>query len=414
MVAPPVQRRSKHRRQGIRHERPADHRHRRPPADLRFRRCLFSRRQSRRHHTRSISTALRATGATSSPSSAASSPASRSARPARTPAVSRAPHVLEQQISAILRHHIRRRRRPRPAQGLHQRESAPLARRALVRRRRHSPHRLRQPLQSSSRPRRRAHQGVRHAHRARRQPRCASCANCSPKASSSPAPERSSDSRLAATLIAWLRHQGASRFPCSAPLHIDGAALGWTVLIAIVAAVPLRPAPRSAHGFRQSAGLLKDSGAGSGQGRKHERLRSILVVTEVALACVLLVGAGLLLRSFVRVLDVDLGFQPAARRRRQRRLRRQCPQRQDRRAQRGQARRDLPAGHQPRQRHPRRPGRRHLRLSAPGPEPLLGIALAKRRQAARQHPRLAARLRHHPRLYARHGHRHSRPRSHLG
>ncbi len=33
-------------------------------------------------------------------------------------------------------------------------------------------------------------------------------------------------------------------------------------------------------------------------------------MTEVALACVLLVGAGLLLRSFLKVLDVDLGFQP--------------------------------------------------------------------------------------------------------
>ena len=47
-----------------------------------------------------------------------------------------------------------------------------------------------------------------------------------------------------------------------------------------------------------------------GQGRRHERLRSVLVVTEVALACMLLVGAGLLLRSFLQVLDVDLGFQP--------------------------------------------------------------------------------------------------------
>ena len=37
---------------------------------------------------------------------------------------------------------------------------------------------------------------------------------------------------------------------------------------------------------------------------------SVLVVTEVALACMLLVGAGLLLRSFLKVLDVDLGFQP--------------------------------------------------------------------------------------------------------
>ncbi|MGA2807577.1 MAG: FtsX-like permease family protein, partial [Terracidiphilus sp.] len=55
---------------------------------------------------------------------------------------------------------------------------------------------------------------------------------------------------------------------------------------------------------------LKDSGSSSGQARKHERIRAILVVSEVALACVLLVGAGLLLRSFLKVLDVDLGFQP--------------------------------------------------------------------------------------------------------
>ena len=55
---------------------------------------------------------------------------------------------------------------------------------------------------------------------------------------------------------------------------------------------------------------LKESGAGTGQSRKHERIRSVLVVSEVALACVLLVGAGLLLRSFLKVLDVDLGFQP--------------------------------------------------------------------------------------------------------
>ena len=39
-------------------------------------------------------------------------------------------------------------------------------------------------------------------------------------------------------------------------------------------------------------------------------MRSLLVVSEIALACVLLVGAGLLLRSFLHVLDVDLGFQP--------------------------------------------------------------------------------------------------------
>jgi predicted permease len=115
---------------------------------------------------------------------------------------------------------------------------------------------------------------------------------------------------LAAVLIAWLRHQQALALPLLSMLHIDGAALGWTVLIALVAAglFGLLPGLRMASGNLQDS--LKDSGSGSGQGRKHERLRSILVVTEVALACVLLVGAGLLLRSFLQVLNVDLGFQP--------------------------------------------------------------------------------------------------------
>jgi hypothetical protein len=56
---------------------------------------------------------------------------------------------------------------------------------------------------------------------------------------------------------------------------------------------------------------LKDGGHGASSGRKHDRMRATLVVSEVALACVLLVGAGLLLRSFLRVLDVDLGFEPS-------------------------------------------------------------------------------------------------------
>ncbi|MGA2535743.1 MAG: ABC transporter permease [Terracidiphilus sp.] len=115
---------------------------------------------------------------------------------------------------------------------------------------------------------------------------------------------------LASVLLGWLGHQGAIALPLLSTLHIDGAALGWTVLIAVFAAVffGLLPGLRMASGNLQDS--LKDSGAGAGQSRKHERIRAILVVSEVALACVLLVGAGLLLRSFMKVLDVDLGFQP--------------------------------------------------------------------------------------------------------
>jgi predicted permease len=116
---------------------------------------------------------------------------------------------------------------------------------------------------------------------------------------------------LFATLtVRWLAHQGAIALPLLSTLHIDGAALGWTVVIAVFAAAlfGLVPGLRMASGNLHEA--LKDSGPGASASRRHERLRSILVVSEVALACMLLVGAGLLLRSFMRVLDVDLGFQP--------------------------------------------------------------------------------------------------------
>jgi predicted permease len=115
---------------------------------------------------------------------------------------------------------------------------------------------------------------------------------------------------LALTLIAWLAHQGALALPLLNSLRIDGQALGWTVLIAVLTALifGLLPGLRTVSGNLQA--VLKDTGAGAGLGRKHERVRTALVVSEVALACVLLVSAGLLLRSFLKVLDVDLGFQP--------------------------------------------------------------------------------------------------------
>jgi predicted permease len=115
---------------------------------------------------------------------------------------------------------------------------------------------------------------------------------------------------LALTLIAWLAHQGSLALPLLSTLRIDGQALGWTVLVAVFTAMifGLLPGLKIASGNLQEG--LKDSGAGAGLGRKHERIRAVLVVSEIALACVLLVSAGLLLRSFLKVLDVDLGFQP--------------------------------------------------------------------------------------------------------
>jgi predicted permease len=116
---------------------------------------------------------------------------------------------------------------------------------------------------------------------------------------------------LAFLLVTWLAHQQAVALPLLTTLHIDGEALGWTVLIAVfVAGVSgILPGLRMAGSNLQES--LKDSGPGAGQSRKQDRIRSVLVVTEVAMACVLLVGAGLLLHSFMNVLSVDLGFEPS-------------------------------------------------------------------------------------------------------
>jgi len=115
---------------------------------------------------------------------------------------------------------------------------------------------------------------------------------------------------LAQIVVFWLAHQGSLALPLLSTLQLDGQAVGWTVFIAVFAAVLFGLAP----GFRMAMvnllEALKDSGSRAGLGRKNDRIRSVLVVSEVGLACVLLVSAGLLLRSFSKVLDVDLGFQP--------------------------------------------------------------------------------------------------------
>lgn len=93
-------------------------------------------------------------------------------------------------------------------------------------------------------------------------------------------------------------------------VRVDSAALGFTLLAAVVTGMifGLAPAMRaSAIALRQS---LQDGGRGSSQSKRHGWIRGALVVSEVALACVLLIGAGLLLRSLFGVLDVNLGFQP--------------------------------------------------------------------------------------------------------
>ena len=93
-------------------------------------------------------------------------------------------------------------------------------------------------------------------------------------------------------------------------VHLDAAAVACTLGIALLAGVifGLGPAFHTPAGVMHDA--LKDSSRGSTEGKERRWIRSALVVSEIAFASVLLVGAGLLMRSFVRVLDVNMGFQP--------------------------------------------------------------------------------------------------------
>jgi predicted permease len=105
-------------------------------------------------------------------------------------------------------------------------------------------------------------------------------------------------------------HLEALSLPLRESVRIDVGALGFTVVIAVLTGLVFGLIPAlhvPATGVHES---LKDSSRGSSEGKSHTWLRGTLVVSEIAFACVLLVGAGLLIRSFVRVLDVDMGFHP--------------------------------------------------------------------------------------------------------
>jgi predicted permease len=99
--------------------------------------------------------------------------------------------------------------------------------------------------------------------------------------------------------------------PMLSRVNIDVTALGVATLVAIatglfIGLLPALHTPSDVHD------ALKDGLRGSTRGGRHAQVRSALVVAEIAMACVLLVSSGLLVRSFLRVLDVQLGFRPEA------------------------------------------------------------------------------------------------------
>jgi putative ABC transport system permease protein len=103
---------------------------------------------------------------------------------------------------------------------------------------------------------------------------------------------------------------GARTIPRLAEVNLDLSVLVVTALVSIGTGVLFGLLPAIVSTKPELTEALKDGGKGSTSGPKRNRLRDLLVIGEIALALVLLSGAGLLMKSFMRLQSVSPGFNP--------------------------------------------------------------------------------------------------------
>jgi len=117
---------------------------------------------------------------------------------------------------------------------------------------------------------------------------------------------------LGALLATWgvdlLVKLSESSIPRTAQIKIDATVLGFTLLISVVTGVLFGLAPALRTAKVNIIDALKEGVRGDSQGTTRSRVRSVLVVLESAIAVILLIGAGLLVRSLIALQNVDPGF----------------------------------------------------------------------------------------------------------
>jgi len=110
-------------------------------------------------------------------------------------------------------------------------------------------------------------------------------------------------------LVAMLPTTQVSALPFLTNLHIDARILGFSFGLSVLTGMSFGLAPAIQASRPQLTGMLKEGGRNASAGSGH-RLRAAFVITELALAVVLLVGSGLLLKSLFRLLNTSPGFNP--------------------------------------------------------------------------------------------------------
>jgi putative ABC transport system permease protein len=116
---------------------------------------------------------------------------------------------------------------------------------------------------------------------------------------------------LASWAVPLLAALAGANTPGAGAIGLDPAALLFTIVVSAATGVVFGIAPALQTSRVDVSAAMNDGGRGAAAGARHHRLRSLLVVAEMALATMLLVGAGLLTRSLVRLQDVSPGFNPA-------------------------------------------------------------------------------------------------------
>src|SRR5262245_14501782 len=114
---------------------------------------------------------------------------------------------------------------------------------------------------------------------------------------------------LAFWAVSWVVSLSADTIPRAREISIDPRVAGFTLLVSVVTVVLFGLAPALQVSRPNLTDALKESGRTTA-GLRRNRLRSALIVSEVALSLVLLVGAGLMIRSFAKLNEVDPGFKP--------------------------------------------------------------------------------------------------------
>lgn len=114
---------------------------------------------------------------------------------------------------------------------------------------------------------------------------------------------------LARLIMTPLLNLASQTIPPVGKIGLDGHVMAFTVMVALLAGILFGLAPALQMAKVDIRSALSDLSRGSTGGAGRHRVRNILVVTEVGLALVLLIGAGLLIRSFARLQDVQPGFQ---------------------------------------------------------------------------------------------------------